>query len=98
MNYGKPFLTYEQQAELLLERGMVVERDVLINHLRNVGYYRLGGYWFIWKQDDERFISGTTFSRIWRAYTFDRQLRLAVFDGIERIEIYFYRPSTEKTT
>lgn len=89
MNYGKPFLTYEQQAELLLERGMVVERDVLINHLRNVGYYRLGGYWFIWKQDDERFISGTTFSRIWRAYTFDRQLRLAVFDGIERIEIYF---------
>ena len=97
--YTKPWLTFEEQADLLMgERGLVADRDVLIDHLRNVGYYRLIGYWYIFKlkpeadEDggkDERFVEGTTFNQIWKLYTFDRQFRLVVLDAIERVEVYF---------
>ena len=97
--YKKPWLTFEEQADLLIvERGLVADRDDLIAHLANVGYYRLSGYWFIFKrkpeadkegEKDERFVEGTTFDQIWKLYTFDRQFRLIVLDAIERVEVYF---------
>lgn len=97
--YTKPWLTFDEQADLLMgERGLVADRDVLIAHLQNVGYYRLSGYWYIFKRKpeavedcgkDERFVEGTTFNRIWKLYTFDRQFRLVVLDAIERVEVYF---------
>ncbi len=99
MKYEKPWLSYEQQADLLIDkRGLIADRDNLIRHLQEVGYYRLSGYWYIFKrcnasgsldEHDERFIEGTTFDEIWNLYTFDRQLRLLTLDAIERVEIYF---------
>lgn len=99
MEYEKPWLSYEQQADLLIdERGLSANRENLIRHLQEVGYYRLSGYWYIFKRSnisdskgthDERFIEGTTFDEIWSLYTFDRQLRLLALDAIERIEVYF---------
>lgn len=97
--YTKPWLSFEQQADLLMtERGLVADRDDLIRHLSDIGYYRLSGYWYIFKRKpkdddegkrDERFIEGTSFDQIWNLYTFDRQFRLVVLDAIERVEIYF---------
>lgn len=97
--YNKPWLSFEAQADMLIdERGLIADRGDLITHLSNVGYYRLSGYWYIFKrkpQDDEkgpkdeRFIEGTTFDHIWKLYIFDRQFRLIVLDAIERVEIYF---------
>lgn len=99
MEYTKRWLTFEQQAALLIdERGLVADRDVLIEHLSDVGYYRLSGYWYIFKRKpfedgdgskDERFVEGTTFDQIWSLYVFDRQFRLVVLDAIERVEVYF---------
>ena len=90
MEYTKPFLTFEQQADLLMnDRGMVADRDDLINHLRDVGYYRLSGYWHIHKkQGSDEFQEGTTFRRVWDMYVFDRQFRLVVFDAVEHVEVY----------
>lgn len=92
MEYTKPWLSYEDQANLLEERGLVFDRADLIMRLSEVGYYRLSGYWYIFKRNqnssDESFIEGTDFSDIWNLYTFDRQLRLAVLNAIERVEIY----------
>lgn len=92
MEYTKPWLSYEDQANLLETRGLVFDRTDLIMRLSEVGYYRLSGYWYIFKRnqksDDELFIEGTDFSEIWDLYTFDRQLRLDILDAIERIEIY----------
>ena len=97
--YTKPWLSFEQQAELLIkERGLVAERENLIRHLADIGYYRLSGYWYIFKRQpkgdkdgmqDERFIEGTSFDQLWHLYIFDRQFRLIVLDAIERVEIYF---------
>jgi abortive infection bacteriophage resistance protein len=88
MRYSKPFKTYEEQADLLISRGMSSDRTDLITHLRDVGYYRLSGYWHIFKRPDDSFWPGTTFERVWDFYTFDRQLKLVVFDAIERVEVY----------
>lgn len=92
MEYRKPWLSYEQQADRLEERGLAFDRADLVAHLADVGYYRLSGYWYIYKQnpgsDDESFAPGTSFEKVWNLYTFDRQLRLITLDAIERVEVY----------
>ena len=89
MEYAKPFKTLNEQADLLLERGLIAERDILIERLNDVGYYRLSGYWHIFKKPSgNQFYDGTTLELIWSLYIFDRQFRLTVLDAIERVEVY----------
>jgi abortive infection bacteriophage resistance protein len=88
MKYTKPSLTSEQQADLLLSRGLVADRELLIKRLRDVNYYRLSAYWYTFRKnglDDLK--EGTRFEVIWDNYVFDRQLRLLVMDAIERVEV-----------
>jgi abortive infection bacteriophage resistance protein len=87
MKYIKPALTYEQQADQLLARGLHAERSELISRLQAVSYYRLSTYWFPFRNSDNTFQPGTTLEIIWRRYAFDRQLRLLVLDAIERVEV-----------
>lgn len=89
MRYEKPFREFDELADLVISRGMECDRDVLIEHLKDAGYYRLSGYWHIFKADDDTFAVGTTFGQVWDIYRFDRQFRLLVLDAIERVEIYF---------
>ena len=88
MKYTKSPLTLEQQADLLLSRGMLGDRALMIDRLAVVNYYRLSGYWHPFrKQGDDAFRPGTTFEAVWDRYVFDRHLRLLVMDAIERIEV-----------
>lgn len=87
MNYQKPPLSFEAQADLLLARGLVADREELVHRLSSVNYYRLSGYLFPFRQPDERFQPGTTLEVVWRRYTFDRRLRVRIMDAIERIEV-----------
>ncbi len=92
MKYQKTWLSYEQQADLLESRGLSFDHDELISHLKSVGYYRLSGYWHIFKRDpegnDESFVEGANFKDVWGLYVFDRQLKLLTLDAIERVEVY----------
>ncbi len=87
MEYHKPPLSYEKQAELLIQRGLIADKGVLVERLENVNYYRLSGYLFPYRQADDSFKAETTFEEVWKHYTFDRRLRLIVMDAIERIEV-----------
>ncbi len=87
MNFTKPPLTLEEQANLLLVRGMAGDRNLMVERLAVVNYYRLSGYWYPFRNPDDTFQVGTSFEMVWRRYTFDRQLRLQVMDAIERIEV-----------
>jgi abortive infection bacteriophage resistance protein len=87
MKFTKPPLTIEQQAGLLLSRGMTGERSLMVDRLSVVNYYRLSGYWFPLRCPDHSFKPNTTFEKVWKRYTFDRHLRLLVIDAIERIEV-----------
>lgn len=97
MKYTKPALSFEQQAQRLIDRGLVVQdKTELIKHLSGVNYYRLSAYWYAFKQinpanGEERFAPNTAFETIWRRYTFDRQLRLLIMDAVERVEVAVLR-------
>jgi abortive infection bacteriophage resistance protein len=87
VEYTKPPLTFEEQADLLLQRGLIADRSTLLARLRSVSYYRLSGYTFPFREGGDTFRSGTTLGEVWTRYTFDRRLRLVVMDAIERVEI-----------
>lgn len=43
----KPFKTYDEQLQLLISRGMAVENQArALKKLRDIGYYRLSGFWY----------------------------------------------------
>jgi abortive infection bacteriophage resistance protein len=94
MKYTKPSLTFAEQADLLLNRGLEgIDRDSLIAFLSRVNYYRLSAYFFPFKdyKNDERFEPNTTFEKIWRRYLFDQELRHRLVVEIETIEIAILR-------
>ncbi|MBN1591044.1 MAG: Abi family protein [Pirellulales bacterium] len=88
MKYAKPPLTFDQQADLLLARGMTGNRATMISRLAVVNYYRLSGYWYPFRNaGEDTFRRNTTFEAVWQRYAFDRHLRLLVMDAVERIEV-----------
>jgi abortive infection bacteriophage resistance protein len=93
MIYAKNALTLDQQADQLITRGLVADRNELIGRLKVVNYYRLSGYFKPFRMRDaagrftDSFIAGTTLEMVWRRYNFDRRLRIILLDGIERIEV-----------
>jgi len=91
VKYTKPALSFEQQAGHLLACGFEADRAQLIETLSQVSYYRLTAYWHPFKRADGTFAPGTTLDKIWRRYTFDRQLRLLVMDAVERVEVAVLR-------
>ena len=86
--YRKPPLSTEQQADLLISRGLIIhDRNELIDFLSRVSYYRLTAYLFPFKKTgSEHYEVGTTFETIYRRYTFDRRFRLLILDALERFE------------
>lgn len=97
MRYTKPALTFEQQAQRLIDRGLIVpDKAIVMEQLSFINYYRLSAYWYPFRKIDpqtqvEKFIPGTKFETIWRRYIFDRRLRLIVMDAIERVEVAILR-------
>ena len=99
--YTKPHLTVDEQVELLRSRGLVIEdRQAAAHWLRMVGYYRLSGYWYPYRERrpdsllrpgqptrEDHFVDGTTFEQITELYDFDRRLKLLALEAVERIEI-----------
>ncbi|RRD04419.1 Abi family protein [Arachnia propionica] len=100
MEYTKPWLSYDQQVDLLVQRGVEVsDREVAKRVLQNVGYYRLSGYLFPFREDPlgetgheegrspERYREGTNMVQVVALLDFDRRLRLLVLEAVERIEV-----------
>ena len=90
MQYSKPSLDIAAQIQLLESRGLTIDDRPLAEHfLSFVSYYRLAGYWWPLQADKKKhvFKSDSKFSTVIELYNFDRELRLLVFDMIERIEI-----------
>lgn len=92
MKYQKPPTTIQQQLDLLIKRGMLINEEAATHYLSHIGYYRLRGYWIPFEKKDSptadhAFQSGTKIEDVLNLYVFDRELRLLVIDGIERIEV-----------
>lgn len=90
MRFTKPPMTYQEQIELLVSRGMRIDNYGRARHyLSHLNYYRLAAYWLPFEQDHatHNFKPGTTFDKVIEHYIFDRELRLLVLDAIERFEV-----------
>jgi len=88
MKYTKPHLTFEQQVDLLVSRGLVVKnRKEAVKALSSISYYRLSGYGLPFQSKKDHYNKGTTIDQVLRLYTFDHQLRVLVFDALEFIEV-----------
>lgn len=89
MKYTKTPLTWEQQADLLLGRGLIADKEVLVRRLQATSYFRLSGYLYPFRQpDSEQFIEGTSLEKVWRLCVFDQRLRSHLLDAIEAIEVF----------
>ena len=92
MKFDKPAKTFEEQLDLLIQRGLLVgDRERALHYLSQLNYYRLEAYWipFETNRAPHQFEEGTSFEKALNHYLFDRELRLHLLDAIERIEISF---------
>ena len=104
MEYAKPWLSIDEQIDQLVARGIQMDdRDRAAAVLHEVGYYRLTGYLYPFREsesylDDDgrarvrvlnKYRSGTRIEHATRLLDFDRRLRLLVLEGVERIEVAF---------
>lgn len=92
MIYEKPPTTFEEQLAILMQRGLVVPDEQIpfaLQCLEHHNYYRLSAYRFPLSnpENPDEFMPGTTFAQLWGLYSFDRQLRLLVMEGVKRLEI-----------
>jgi abortive infection bacteriophage resistance protein len=96
----KPWKSIDDQVEILRSRGLQIEDcDRAKRYLRRLGYYRLSGYWYPFRQFREAdngqtselrrddFIAGSRFGDLISLYVFDKKLRLLALDALERIEM-----------
>lgn len=96
----KPWKSIDEQVEILQSRGLQIEdSDRAKRYLRRLGYYRLSGYWYPFRQFREasdaqsaelrqdNFVEGSRFGDLIKLYVFDKKLRLLALDALERIEM-----------
>lgn len=88
--FDKKPLTLSEQVEQLQDRGLVIKSpQIAEKYLGNISYYRLGEYWYVMQYDKEKhlFKPNSTFEDVIELYNFDAEIRLLLFDVIEKIEI-----------
>lgn len=88
MKYKKPALSYEDQANQLLSRGLIATKNDIVGFLKRVNYYRLTFYLFPYRiSNSESYKKGTTLNQIIRIYEFDNKLRNLTLLNLSEIEI-----------
>jgi len=52
---SKSWFSFQQQLNSLKAKGMLVDNDAAaLSYLERVGYYRLSGYWYPFRQFNRR--------------------------------------------
>lgn len=104
--YAKPFLTIPEQIRPLEKRGMNCGDATFATHvLERYGYYRLSGYWFIYRNRPvspqplltsegrrirlDTFMPGTDLNRVVSLYRSDHELCTRIDAVLSIIEIAF---------
>ena len=93
----KTATTIDEQIAKLKDRGMqIADEDKANEILLDIGYYRLGFYWFPFEKGypnkygrKHKFIEDATFEKAVSLYYFDNDLRNTLAPFLHRIEICF---------
>ncbi|PWG66204.1 Abi family protein [Bifidobacterium callitrichidarum] len=88
----KPYKSLDEQIAILRSRGMIVH-DSAVHALRREGYYSIvNGYKNLFLDanlkhtNEDHYLPGTTFDDLFALFSFDRQLRGLLFEGITQAE------------
>lgn len=91
VHFTKSYKTPAELVEILKERNFDIKDSLLAeSYIKNIGYYRLSAYMYPFLEfpkTNHTFKTGTDFGQIIRIYSFDKKLRLFLFNEIEKIEI-----------
>ncbi len=102
VEYSKPWLSIDEQIDQLRKRGVETgSHEFAANLLKAVGYYRLTGYLYPFRESEQtkdthggtsmrilnHYQPGTSMEHAAKIIDFDRRLRMLMLDGLERIEI-----------
>ena len=93
MSAVKLFQTHDQQVDRLVSRGMEGgDREVAVDKLHQISYYRLSGYWYPFRRRtstgrSDDFEPGTTLTDVLALYQFDVSLRAMTFASLAPIEL-----------
>ncbi len=83
----KPFLTIDEQINLLKSRGLIMKDERFAKDiLEDSNYYRLSGYSLTLRKDNH-FFHGVSFEDITDIYYFDQALRSLLFHYLQVIEV-----------
>lgn len=86
--FGKPWLPYSDQVQLLQQRGLLVlDPQAAEQFLSHLNYYRFSGYCLAFETKRHCFATGTTFDAIVAAYHFDLALRDLLTEALEVVEV-----------
>lgn len=84
----KPATTYEEQIEILKNRGLIIEDEQkALMILKNFNYYSFTGYLYQFKDSNENYQKDISFNKIYKIYLFDRKFRNILIQAIEIIEM-----------
>jgi len=89
---GKLATTIDEQILLLEARGMILDlsKDKVKEILMDIGYYRLGFYWYPFEKNKaHEFEENTKFSDVVSLYYLDVDLRHLLLKYLNRFEIHF---------
>ena len=93
MKYTKQAISIPDQISKLKARGLRFGDEAkAANYLSNISFYRLRAYTYPFQDNNDPehpFIKQVSFEEILRLYVFDRQMRLLLFNALEKIEIAF---------
>lgn len=88
---GTTATTIKEQIEILRNRGMIIpDEEKAKEHLLDIGYYRLGFYWYYFEIDKaHNFASNTNLDDVIDLYYLDIDLKNMLLKYIYRIEVHF---------
>lgn len=91
MTFPKPPIDVDRQIAILEEKGVIVnDKTFAINVLNNISHYRISQYLEPFRDHsltNEVFFNNIPFEKAIKVYSFDRKLRLLLFNEISIIEI-----------
>jgi len=88
--YQEPFLSYEDQINLLKSRGLLFKDEArALNLFECISYYRFSSYWHPFLKDKQikTFKEKVNFDSVFDLYKFDADLRKIIMAEIVKIEI-----------
>ena len=89
--YSKQYVCPQDLVCLLKNRGLSIDDDKeAVDCLTSAGYYRLSAYCYPllkYPKSDHLYKTNASFDYVMKMYIFDRELRMLLFNEIEKIEV-----------